>query len=320
MPPRAQSLEIIHTVEWMKQSSRAARAEGRIIGLVPTMGALHAGHLSLVRAAQQKSQSVVVSIFVNPKQFGPSEDLAKYPRSLDKDTMLIEQLGVQTLFAPESPETYPDGFRTYVNVEGLSERLEGRSRPGHFRGVATVVLKLLEIVQPHVVFFGRKDAQQARIIQQMVRDLNLEVEIVVGPIVREPDGLAMSSRNAYLKPDERRAATVLYRALDAARTEIVKGESDATRLQTVIRKVLASEPLATIDYAEIVDADTFEPVTRLRGNCFALLAVFIGSTRLIDNLAIHQSDLAAELLNPHIAKADLHLAKIARDSGFHCTL
>lgn len=264
------------------------------------MGALHEGHLSLVRAAQQKSQTVVVSIFVNPKQFAPSEDLAKYPRSLERDKMLAEQLGVQTVFAPEPAEIYPDGFRTHVNVEGLSERLEGRSRPGHFRGVSTVVLKLLEIVQPHVAIFGRKDAQQARIIQQMARDLDLGAEILVCPIVREADGLAMSSRNAYLKPDERRAATVLYRALDAARVEIGKGARDGLRLQTVIRPIVEAEPLAAIDYAEIVDADTFEPVTRLRRACFALLAGFIGATRLIDNLYIEEQAAGA--------------------GDFHCTL
>lgn len=310
MPPAFQPLETIHTVEWMKQSSRAARAEGRIIGLVPTMGALHQGHLSLLRAAQQNSQTVVASIFVNPKQFAPSEDLATYPRSLDKDRILIEQLGVQTLFAPESSEMYPDGFRTYVNVEGLSERLEGRSRPGHFRGVTTVVLKMLEIVRPHVAVFGRKDAQQVRIIQQMVRDLDLDAEIVVCPIVREADGLAMSSRNAYLKPEERRAAAVLYRALHAAQIAIAKGERDVLRLQTGIRKVLDSEPLATIDYAEIVDADTFEPVTQLRRNCFALLAVFIGSIRLIDNLAISTPDLATDRI-----QGDRQIAEMTGHSG-----
>lgn len=270
----------------MKQWSRAARAEGRIIGLVPTMGALHAGHLSLVRAAQQKSDTVVASIFVNPKQFGPSEDLAKYPRSIEKDTTLVENLGVQILFAPDASEIYPSGFRTYVNVEGLSERLEGRSRPGHFRGVTTVVLKLLETVQPNLAVFGRKDAQQARIIQQMARDLNLEAEIFVCPIVRESDGLAMSSRNAYLKPNERRAAAVLHRALEAAAKEISGGERDAQRLKALVREVLDAEPLATVDYAEIVDADTFEPVMQLRQTCAVLLAVFIGSTRLIDNLWI----------------------------------
>ena len=270
----------------MKQSARAARAEGRIVGFVPTMGALHEGHLSLIRAAQTRCQPVIVSIFVNPKQFGPAEDFTKYPRTLEADVAKLTSLGMDTLFAPGPAEIYPDSFRTYVHVEGLSERLEGRSRPGHFRGVTTVVLKLLEIVQPHFAYFGRKDAQQARIVRQMARDLNLDAEIVVCPIVREPDGLAMSSRNAYLRPDERRAATVLHRALDAARHEIAAGERDALRLQATMRKVLDAEPLATVDYAEIVDAESFEPVTRLRRAALALLAVFLGSTRLIDNMLI----------------------------------
>ena len=201
---------------------------------------------------------------------------------------LLEGLRVEYLFAPPPAEIYPDGVRTYVNVEGVSERLEGRSRPGHFRGVTTVVLKLFEIVQPHFAYFGRKDAQQARIIRQMARDLNLDTEIVVCPIAREPDGLAMSSRNAYLKDDERRAAIVLYRALDAARQEIAAGERDAVRLLAVIRKVLDAEPLATPDYVEIVDADTFEPVSRLRRSCLALVAVFLGSTRLLDNMLVDE--------------------------------
>lgn len=308
-------LETIHTVEWMKQFSRAARVEGRTVALVPTMGALHDGHLSLVRTAQQKSQTVVVSVFVNPKQFGPSEDLANYPRSPERDKAFIEHLGVQALFAPEPSEIYPGGFCTYVNVEGLSERLEGRSRPGHFRGVTTVVLKLLEIVQPHLALFGRKDAQQARIIQQMARDLNLDAEILTCPIVREADGLAMSSRNSYLKPEERRAATVLYRALDAARIEIGKGERDALRLQTVMRNVLNAEPLATIDYAEIVDAETFEPTTKLRHASFALLAVFIGSTRLIDNLRI--DDLRIDNLKIDDSSTN---EKAEAPGELHCTL
>jgi len=272
----------------MKQVARQARAEGRLVGLVPTMGALHEGHLSLMRAAQQRCQPVVVSIFVNPKQFGPSEDLEKYPRQMEADRTLLESLQVSHLFAPTAAEMYPDGFRTYVNVEGLGERLEGRSRPGHFRGVSTVVLKLFEIVQPHFAYFGRKDAQQARVIRQMVRDLNLDTEVVVCPVVREPDGLATSSRNAYLKGEERRAATVLYRALDAARQEIAHGERDAVRLVAVMRQVIGAEPLASADYVEIVDADTFEPVVRLRRTCLALLAVFVGSTRLIDNMLLEE--------------------------------
>jgi pantoate--beta-alanine ligase len=283
-------LETIHTIEWMKQVARQARAEGRSTGFVPTMGALHPGHLSLVRAALAESQPVIASIFVNPTQFGPSEDFQKYPRTIEADSKKLEDAGVDFLFAPEPSEIYPPGFRTWVNVEGLSERLEGRVRRGHFRGVTTVVLKLLEIVQPRKAFFGRKDAQQARIIRQMARDLHLDSEIVVCPIVREPDGLAMSSRNAYLNPEERRAATILFRALDGARASISRGERDALRLTAAMREALRTEHLAESDYVELVDAETLEPVTRLRGVCLALLAVRIGAIRLIDNLLIEERD------------------------------
>src|SRR5271170_454351 len=195
-------MELIHTVAWMKQIGAEARRNDLLLGLVPTMGALHEGHLSLVQAAKAQGAPVVVSIFVNPKQFGPSEDFQKYPRTLDSDRAILENLGVDYLFAPPAEEIYPKGFRTKVEVEGLSGRLEGRSRPGHFQGVATVVLKLFEIVQPRFAYFGRKDAQQARIIQQMAVDLNLDTEVIVAPIVREPDGLALSSRNAYLSSDD----------------------------------------------------------------------------------------------------------------------
>ncbi|HJY86924.1 MAG TPA: pantoate--beta-alanine ligase [Candidatus Acidoferrales bacterium] len=283
-------MELIYTVEWMQQVARQGLAEGSLIGLVPTMGALHEGHLSLIRAAQKQCRPVVVSLFVNPKQFGPHEDLEKYPRQMDADRTLLERQQVSYLFAPTAAEMYPDGFRTYVNVEGLGERLEGRSRAGHFRGVSTVVLKLFEIVRPHFAYFGRKDAQQARVIRQMVRDLNLDTEVVVCPIVREVDGLAISSRNAYLKGEERRAATVLYRALDAVRQEISQGERDAVRLVARVEKIIAAEPLASTDYAEIVDADTFEPVLHLRRSCLVLLAVFVGSTRLIDNLLVEEDE------------------------------
>jgi pantoate--beta-alanine ligase len=274
----------------MKQVARQARPDGRPSGFVPTMGALHEGHMSLVRAAMAECRPVVASVFVNPTQFGPSEDFQKYPRTLAQDSKKLEDAGVDFLFAPAPEEMYPRGFRTWVNVEGLSERLEGRVRPGHFRGVTTVVLKLLEIVQPQKAFFGRKDAQQARLIGQMARDLHLDSDIVVCPIVREPDGLAMSSRNAYLRPEERRAATVLYRALDGARQAIARGERDAPSLVAAMREVLRTEPLAETDYVELVDAETLEPVTRLRGVCFALLAVRIGATRLIDNLMIEERD------------------------------
>jgi pantoate--beta-alanine ligase len=270
----------------MKQVARQARDEGRIIGFVPTMGALHAGHLSLVEAARRDANPVVVSIFVNPKQFAPHEDYAKYPRAFDTDRAALEEIGVDYLFAPSVEEMYPAGFRTAVNVEGLSDRLEGRLRPGHFRGVATVVLKLLEIVGPRFAYFGRKDAQQARIIRQMAADLALDPEIVVRPIVREADGLALSSRNAYLSAEERRAGAVLYRALDRARRVILAGERDALRITETARAELAAEPLAKPDYVELADADSFESVTRLRGACLLLLAVRFGATRLIDNLSI----------------------------------
>jgi pantoate--beta-alanine ligase len=278
----------------MKERARQARAENRVAGLVPTMGALHRGHLVLIERAKLDCSPVIASIFVNPKQFGPDEDFSKYPRTFDKDREKLEQAGVDALFAPEAPEIYPAGYSAYVNVEGLSDRLEGRSRPGHFRGVATVVMKLLQIVQPDFAYFGRKDAQQSRIITQMARDLNLSTEIIVCPIVREPDGLALSSRNAYLNAEERKAATVLHRALDAARSELAAGVRDALQLQTVLRRTLAAERLATVDYAEIVDAESFEPVTRISKACYVLLAVFVGKTRLIDNLYIEPKSSGSE--------------------------
>jgi pantoate--beta-alanine ligase len=283
----------------MKEQARQARAENCVIGLVPTMGALHAGHLSLIERARQECSPVIASIFVNPKQFGPNEDFTKYPRTFESDSEKLERAGVDFLFAPEPPEIYPGGYATYVNVDSLSEKLEGRSRPGHFRGVTTVVMKLLQIVQPNFAYFGRKDAQQSRLITQMARDLNLDTEIVVCPPVREPDGLALSSRNVYLNAEERQAATVLYRALEAARSELAAGVRDALQLQTILRRKLDSEPVAKVDYAEIVDAETFEPVVRVRRSCFVLLAVFIGKTRLIDNLYIEPKSLDAEELVFH---------------------
>jgi pantoate--beta-alanine ligase len=288
-------VETIRTIAWMKQAARQARAEGRVIGFVPTMGALHAGHTELVHRAKQDCSPVIASIFVNPKQFGPKEDFTKYPRTIEADSEKFSAAGVDALFLPEAPEIYPPGFGTYVTIEGLSDRLEGRSRPDHFRGVATVVLKLLEIVQPNFAYFGRKDAQQVRIISQMVRDLNLDTEIVVCPIVREPDGLALSSRNAYLSAEERRAATVLHRALVAAKADLAAGTRDSLRLQAVLRKVLEAEPLAAVDYAEIVEADAFEPVTRIARPCYVVLAVFIGKTRLIDNLYLEPVGDSGEL-------------------------
>jgi pantoate--beta-alanine ligase len=283
----------------MKEQARQARAENRIVGLVPTMGALHRGHLSLIDRARRECSPVIASIFVNPKQFGPNEDFSKYPRTFESDSEKLQRAGVDSLFAPEPPEIYPDGFSTYVNVDGLSERLEGRSRPGHFRGVTTVVMKLLQIVQPNFAYFGRKDAQQSRLITQMARDLNLDTEIVVCPPVREPDGLALSSRNIYLNADERKAATVLYRALDAAKNELSAGVRDALQLQAVLHGTLGAERHARADYAEIVDAESFEPVARVSKPSYILLAVFIGKTRLIDNLYIEPKSPGSEELVFH---------------------
>jgi pantoate--beta-alanine ligase len=283
-------METIHTIDWMKQVSRAARVKERVIGFVPTMGALHEGHLSLVREAQKLCSPVVVSIFVNPTQFGPSEDLAKYPRPFENDRSALESLGVDYLFAPSVAEMYPKGFATSVTVAELGDRLEGRSRPGHFRGVATVVLKLFEIVQPAFAFFGRKDAQQQVLIRKMARDLALGAQIVTCPIVREADGLALSSRNVYLKPDARRAATVLYRSLDSLRAQIEKGELNIAQLLVELRKVIGAEPEVALDYAEIVDGETFEPVMNLRRVCYAVLAARVGGTRLIDNALIEEHD------------------------------
>jgi len=283
----------------MKEYARQARAENRIVGLVPTMGALHRGHLSLIERARRECSPVIASIFVNPKQFGPNEDFSKYPRTFESDSEKLQRAGVDSLFAPEPPEIYPDGFSTYVSVDGLSERLEGRSRPGHFRGVTTVVMKLLQIVQPNFAYFGRKDAQQSRLIAQMARDLNLDTEIVVCPPVREPDGLALSSRNIYLSAEEREAATVLYRALDAARSELAAGVRDALQLQGVLHRTLGAERHARVDYAEIVDAESFEPVVRVSKSSYVLLAVFIGKTRLIDNLYIDPKSPGSEELVFH---------------------
>jgi len=281
-------VQIIRTVEWMKQVARQAAAEGRLLGLVPTMGALHNGHLTLVRTAQQDCRPVVVSIFINPAQFGPGEDLSRYPRQLEKDCEMLEALGVEYAFHPAPAEIYPGGFRTWVSVEGLTTHFEGKSRPGHFRGVATVVLKLLEIVRPHAAFFGRKDAQQARVVRQLAADLNLDAQVVVCPIVRELDGLAMSSRNAFLKPADRAAAVVLHEALRAVERKIAEGQRDVAGLLATMRKVLDTEPSAAPEYIDIAGADSFEPVRVLRGPCLALLAVFLGGVRLLDNMLIEE--------------------------------
>jgi pantoate--beta-alanine ligase len=279
-------MKICKTIDDMRAASRAAHREGKRLGFVPTMGALHEGHLSLMRAAKAKCDVVAVSIFVNPLQFGPSEDLAKYPRTFEHDRELLEKEAVDIIFAPTPDEMYPAGAVTYVTVEGLSEKLCGRSRPGHFRGVTTVVSKLFHIVEPDFAFFGQKDAAQATIIRRMVRDLNLPIEIVVCPIVREPDGLAMSSRNAYLSPQERKSALVLQRSLTQVRNRFDQGERNVTNLIAAGKQVLAQEPAVRLDYFEIVEPATLDPTQEVTSSALVAIAAFVGNTRLIDNLLL----------------------------------
>jgi pantoate--beta-alanine ligase len=256
------------------------------VGLVPTMGYLHEGHLSLVRRAREECNHVVVSIFVNPTQFGPKEDLSKYPRDLDRDLSLLEPLGVNLIWMPTPEIMYPPGYQTWVEVETVTRPLEGAMRPGHFRGVTTVVAKLFNGVQPHKAYFGQKDAQQAAVIRQMTRDLSYPIEIVVCPIVREPDGLAMSSRNVYLDPEQRKAATVLSRSLRAAKEAYENGERDAEKLRRKMKEVLAEEPLAQVQYVSCADYDTLEELNAVTGKALLSMAVFIGKTRLIDNVVL----------------------------------
>jgi pantoate--beta-alanine ligase len=283
---RKSALKICTTVGDMRNASRAARRAGGRLGFVPTMGALHEGHLSLVRAARTASNVVAASIFVNPTQFGPNEDLAKYPRSFERDCELLEREGVDLLFAPAVQEMYPAGAVTWVTVEGLSEKLDGRSRPGHFRGVTTVVAKLFHVVEPDAAFFGQKDAAQVAIIRRMVRDLNLAVDIVVCPIVREADGLAMSSRNAYLDADQRKRALVLHRSLLPVQQLASAGERSAERLLAAGREEIAKESSVRLDYFEIVDAQTLDPVQDVSGGALVAVAAYVGSTRLIDNIVL----------------------------------
>jgi pantoate--beta-alanine ligase len=279
-------MRICNTVGDMRSACRAARRGGKRLGFVPTMGALHEGHLSLVRAARASCDAVAASIFVNPAQFGPNEDLAKYPRSLDRDQELLEKEGVALLFAPSVEEMYPPGVVTWVTVEGLSSKLDGRSRPGHFRGVTTVVAKLFHIVEPDVAFFGQKDAAQVAIVRRMVGDLNFPVEIVACPIVRESDGLAMSSRNAYLDSQQRRQASLLHRSLMGVKKAWEDGECDAAKLLATGREEFAREKSVRLDYLEIVDPDSLDPVESVAGRALVAVAAFVGPTRIIDNILL----------------------------------
>ncbi|HEV7220580.1 MAG TPA: pantoate--beta-alanine ligase [Terriglobales bacterium] len=279
-------MQVFQTIPDMRAASRALRREGKRIGFVPTMGALHEGHLSLVRAAKSQCDVVAASIFVNPLQFGPKEDLAKYPRDFDRDCELLKKEGVDFLFAPSVEEMYSTGAVTQVIVEGLSDKLCGRSRPAHFRGVTTVVAKLFHIVEPDVAFFGQKDAAQPAIIRRMVRDLNFAIEIEACPIVREADGLAMSSRNAYLNSEERKAALVLYRALKRMQELFDQGERKAASLADAGKRIFMAEKSARLDYLEIVDPDTLESLEEVRISALAAVAGFVGTTRLIDNIVL----------------------------------
>ena len=256
------------------------------LGLVPTMGYLHEGHLSLARRAREQCKSVAVSIFVNPTQFGPGEDLSKYPRDLERDLHLLESVGVDLVWTPTPDVMYPPAFQTWVEVQDVTRPLEGAKRPGHFRGVTTVVAKLFNAVQPNAAYFGQKDAQQAAVIRRMTADLNFPIEIVVCPIVREPDGLAMSSRNVYLDPDQRKAATILYAALTAAKAAYDQGERDATKLRDIMQQMLASEPLARMQYVSCADYTTLQELDSVTDKALLSMAVFFGKTRLIDNLVL----------------------------------
>ena len=279
-------MQRIASVAGMRAAAAKERTAGRRIGFVPTMGALHAGHLSLIDLARPRSDTVIASVFVNPTQFGPGEDFDRYPRDLEGDSRLLAQAGADILFAPSAEEMYPPGASTYVNVEGLSDRLCGRSRPGHFRSVATVVSKLFHIVEPHVAVFGQKDAVQLAVIRRMVRDLDLDIEIIAAPIVREPVGLAMSSRNRYLGGEERHQALALYRALTQAQKAFAGGEKDPSRLRDGMAALLRAAPSVSLEYAEIVDADSLLPVESVRPGALFAVAAKVGTTRLIDNIVL----------------------------------
>ncbi|MBC7327438.1 pantoate--beta-alanine ligase [bacterium] len=274
----------------MKESSYRAREEGKTIGLVPTMGYFHKGHLSLMERARKECGFVVVSLFVNPIQFGPQEDYHRYPRDEERDKKLAEEVGVDVLFIPSVEEMYPEGYSTYVEVIGLTEKLCGRFRPGHFRGVTTVVLKLFNIVNPHKAYFGEKDYQQLKVVERMTKDLNLDIQIVPCPIVREADGLAMSSRNVYLSPEERKSATIIYKSLTSAKEAFLKGERDARKLREIVESQLKNEKLINkIDYIEVVHPETLDELESV-GDEGAVIAValYIGKARLIDNIILRK--------------------------------
>jgi pantoate--beta-alanine ligase len=280
-------MKIINSAKEIQKYCNFLRTEGKTIGFVPTMGAFHEGHLSLMRQARKDNDVVVTSIFVNPTQFGPNEDYEAYPRDLDSDSKMASEVGVDVIFAPSTRDMYPKGYATFVHVEGITEKMCGASRPGHFRGVTTVVTKLFNLVKPHKAYFGQKDAQQCAVIKRMSEDMNFDIEIIIMPTVREADGLAMSSRNKYLNPEERKSALILINSLSLAEKLIKSGEVSASTLYQEMLSLINNEPLAKIDYISIVDAETLEARETIKGKILIALAVYIGKTRLIDNVIIN---------------------------------
>ncbi len=279
-------MELIDQIQAMQTFSKQLRKEGKIIGFVPTMGYLHEGHLSLIRQARKECDTVIISIYVNPTQFGGGEDYERYPRDIERDKRLAREEGVDIIFSPTDSEMYPEEYSSFVEVEKLTENLCGRSRPGHFRGVTTVVIKLFNIVQPDIAYFGQKDMQQAIVIKRMVRDLNIPIEIKVLPIIREKNGLVLSSRNEYLNPEERRAAPILYRSLERAKSIIGSGEKESKRIINEMKGMIQKEGLVKIDYISIVDPETLENLDTIKDGALIAMAVWIGKTRLIDNIVV----------------------------------
>lgn len=286
MKEKVKGMKLVDTISRMNTLVKILKKEGKSIGFVPTMGYLHEGHMSLVKAAKKHTDVVVLSIFVNPLQFGPKEDFKKYPRDIKRDEALAGDAGVDIIFCPSASEIYPEGYATYVNVEDYADKLCGASRPGHFKGVATVVAKLFNIVKPDVAYFGQKDAQQVVVIKKMVKDLNMDIEIKAIPIVRETDGLAMSSRNIYLSADERRQALVLHRSLEKASALIAAGERDPDKVVKSMKELIAHDPIVKIDYISIVGSKDLKSLPVISGEALVALAAFVGPTRLIDNITV----------------------------------
>ncbi len=279
-------MEIIENIASMQAFAERKRMEGKLMGLVPTMGSLHEGHLTLIREAKGRTDIVVVSILVNPTQFGPGEDYDSYPRDLEGDARKVISAGGDIIFSPSASDMYPEGYLTYVDMGKVTEPLCGLSRPAHFRGVATIVSKLFNIIKPHKAFFGQKDYQQSVVIKRMVKDLNMDIDIIVLPTVREPDGLAMSSRNSYLSEEERKVSPVLYKSLTIASGMIRDGERNARKILSAIKRTIEKEPLVSIDYIAMTDSETLEDIDEIKGKTLIALAVRIGKTRLIDNILI----------------------------------